>query len=181
MRYDGVVPMRRALDAVTNALAGLACVLFVLGLLDSPRVRVEAVAAPPTPANVTVRDARLLVSLVDEEGVAVGDAGITLFWERERTEYWVGSAITDAAGEAELADLPRGRTWVLASAPGFARVSRALTLERGENRFTAKLTRESSLRVRVTDEQGAALLRATVLVTAADPLPFGALTDGKGI
>jgi hypothetical protein len=173
--------MRRALDALTNALAGLACVLFLLGLLDTPRVRVEAVAAPATPANVSVRDATLLVSLVDEEGVAVGDASVTLFWERERTEYWVGSAITDAAGEAELGALPRGRTWVLASAPGFARASKALDLVPGENRFTATLARESTLRVRVTDEQGAALFRATVLVTAADPLPFGALTDPKGV
>lgn len=172
--------MRRALDRVTNALSGIACVLFVLGLLDSPRVRVEAVLAPPTPESVTVRDATLLVSLVDEEGIAVGDAGVTLFWERERTEYWVGSAVTDAAGEAELGGLPRGRTWVLVSAPGFARVSRALTLEPGENRYRAKLTREASLRVRATDEQGAPLLRATVLVTAEDPLPFGALTDVTG-
>jgi hypothetical protein len=173
--------MRRALDTVTHALAGLACVLFVLGLLDSPRVRVEAVAAPPTPADVSVRDATLSVSLLDEDGVGVGDANVTLFWERDRTEYWVGSAVTDAAGEAALIDLPRGRTWVLASAPGFARVSKALTLEPGENRFAAKLTREASVRVRVTDERGAALFRATVLVTAADPLPFGALTDPKGV
>src|SRR5687768_12666079 len=114
MRYDRSQTMRRALDAVTNALAGLACVLFVRGLLDSPRVRVEAVAAPPTPANVSVRDAALLVSLVDEDGVAIGDASVTLFWERERTQYWVGSAITDAAGETELRGLPRGLTWVLA-------------------------------------------------------------------
>lgn len=173
--------MRRGLDLVTNVLAGLACVLFVLGLLDSPRVRVEAVAAPPTPASVTVRDATLLVSLTDEEGVAVGDASITLFWERDRTEYWVGSELTDAAGEAELTGLPRGRTWVLASAPGYARVSRALELVAGENRFVAKLTREASLEVCVTDEQGAPLFRATVLVTGADPLPFGALTDPKGV
>jgi hypothetical protein len=142
---------------------------------------VEAVAAPPAPATVTVRDASLLVSLVDEEGVAVGDASVTLFWEQERTEYWLGSAVTDAAGEASLDELPRGRAWVLASAPGFARASRALTLVQGENRFVAKLTRESSVRVRVTDEQGAPLFRATVLVTAADPLPFGALTDAKGV
>jgi hypothetical protein len=175
------VPMRRALDTVTHAFAALACVFFVLGLLDSPRVRVESVAAPPAPADVTLRDATLLVSLVDEDGVAVSDANVSLFWERERTEYWVGSAATDAAGEAALSELPRGRSWVLASAPGFARVSRALTLERGENRFAAKLVREASLRVRVTDEQGAALFRATVLVTAADPLPFGALTDAKGV
>jgi hypothetical protein len=181
MGYDEAPMVRRALDLLTNALAGLACLLFVLGLLDSPRVRVEAVAAPLAPANVTLRDATLLVSLVDEEGVGVGDAGVSVFWERDRTEYWVGSAVTDAAGETELAGLPRGRAWVLASAPGFARTSKALTLAAGQNRFTATLTREASLRVRVTDEQGAPLLRATVLVTAKDPLPFGALTDAKGV
>jgi len=172
--------MGRAVDAATKALSLLACLFFLLGLSDSPRARVVVVPAPSTPKTVVHRDARLLVALDDANGVRVADASVTLFWEQEGTQYFVGSGTTDAAGEVELEALPRGPSWLLVSAPGHARRSAPLELRAGDNRFSATLERATSLRVRVTDEQGAPLYRATVLVTSGDPLPFGALTDRNG-
>jgi protocatechuate 3,4-dioxygenase beta subunit len=154
--------------------------MFVLGLADSPRVVVQAISAPPVPESDARRDARLEVAVKERSGTPVRDATVTVFWEREGIQYFAGSATTDRSGSAQLKGLPRGDVWALVSARGFARASKALSLgaEPTSARFT--LEAEATLAVRVTDEQGVPLARATVLVTAADPLPFGALTGSDG-
>src|SRR5262245_251257 len=114
---------RRALDRVANALAGLACILFVLGLADSPRVVLEAVSALAVPQTDVARDGVLLVEVVERAGSPVRSATLNVFWERDGNEYFAGSALTDRSGRARIAELPRGSVWVLASAPGKARAS----------------------------------------------------------
>src|SRR5262249_31768496 len=94
--------------------------------------------------------------------------------------FFVGSALTDRAGKARLDALPRGVTWVLVSASGRARQSARLTLAAGMTHFRATLVPESILDVRVTDERGAAIAKATVLVPGGDPLPCGARTQSDG-
>jgi protocatechuate 3,4-dioxygenase beta subunit len=167
-------------DALTQALAGLACLLFVLGLTDSPRLEVAAVLAPPAPVAPAERDARLEVEVFGPDGTPLEGASVQAFWERDRVEFFVGSEATDEHGKARLTGLPRGTTWVLVSASGRARKSERLTLAPGMTRFRAVLAPESELRAHVTDEQGAPIARATLLVTATDPLPFGALTGADG-
>ena len=95
-------------------------------------------------------------------------------------EYEVGSATTGPDGQATLRELPEGATWVLVEAAGFTRIARAVTLAKQETALSVALASETTLRVRVNDERGAPLLGATVLVSADDPLPFGALTDANG-
>jgi hypothetical protein len=170
-------------DALTLLLAGLACLFFVLGLTDSPRLEVETVLAPPAPAGAEARDAILEVEVLETDGRAISGASIELFWERDGTEFFVGSKTSDRRGQARLANLPRGPTWVLVSAVGRARKSERLKLAAGVTPFRATLVPEASVVVRVTDEQGAPIARATALVSGSDPLPFGALTkpDGRAL
>ncbi|HEY3500947.1 MAG TPA: carboxypeptidase regulatory-like domain-containing protein [Polyangiaceae bacterium] len=167
-------------EALTHALAGLACLLFVLGLTDTPRLEIQAIAAPQAPVDATARDAVLEVSVTNASDQPLEGANVELFWEREGVEYFVGSGASDRGGGVRLTGLPRGVSWVLVSASGWARKSARLTLGAGVTRFSAKLEREAHLSARVTDERGEPIARATLLVTADDPLPFGALTGPDG-
>jgi hypothetical protein len=170
----------RAQDIVANVLAGLACLVFVIGLADSPRVVVETVSALAVPETDAIRDAELEVEAVSRAGAPIDDATATVFWERDGIQYFAGSALTDRSGKARLVELPRGSAWLLVSAPGFARVSERLSLGADVSTVRVTLDAEATLIARVTDEQGAPILRATVLVTGKDPLPFGTLTDRDG-
>ena len=171
---------RRVLERVANALAGLACLFFVLGLADSPRVVVEAVSALAVPDAGAARDARLEVEVVSRAGAPVGEATVTVFWEHDGNQHFAGATVTDESGSAIVTELPRGSGWLLLGAKGFARASERLELAPGADKVRVLLDPEATLAVRVTDEQGAPIPRATVLVTAADPLPFGALTGRDG-
>ena len=101
---------------------------------------------------------------------------MTVYWERDGAEYFAGSATTDGSGAARLTELPRGTRAAAREREGIRpRLGAAvLGAEPAKTRLT--LDAEATLSVRVTDEQGAPIARATVLVTAGDPLPFGALT-----
>jgi hypothetical protein len=166
-------------DALTSLCAALACLLLLVGLQDTPRTTLEIVPAPAVPSSAGKRD-RALTVIVSSAGRPVRGATVSVFWERDGSEYFVGSASTDAEGAARVAELPRGHAWVLAESPGLTRVSQAVALEAEVTELRVTLAPEASVAVRVTDERGAPLARATVLVAADDPLPFGALTDGKG-
>ncbi|HTQ02220.1 MAG TPA: carboxypeptidase regulatory-like domain-containing protein [Polyangiaceae bacterium] len=170
---------RRVLDTATLISAALACVLLLLGLHDTPRRELE-IATAPLPASAGKRDASLALEVTTNAGGALGNASIAVFWEQNGTEYPVGAALTDLSGRASMRELPHGFGWVLVESAGFARVSRAVALEAGETKLHVELSREASESVRVTDERGAAIAGATVLVHTSDPLPFGALTDAKG-
>lgn len=167
-------------DALTRCLAWLACVLFVLGLTDTPRTLVDVMPAPALPKAALVRDAGMFVHVLDKDGAQLAGARLNAFWERDGIEHFVRAAESDATGSAELANLPRGVTWLLAEASGHARVSVRLELAAGMTPVEIRLPAEASVSVRVHDERGAPIPGATVLVSASDPLPYGALTDAAG-
>jgi protocatechuate 3,4-dioxygenase beta subunit len=169
-----------ALDRAAHALAAIACVVFLLGLADSPRVVLEAVSALAVPSNDVPRDARLVVEVSTRSGEPLRDASVSVFWERDGAQYFAGSGRSDRTGSARLGELPRGSVWVLASAPGHARASERVSLG-ADTTVRLTLDAERTLVARITDERGTPIARATVLVTASDPLPFGNLTgpDGK--
>ncbi len=170
---------RRFLDAAALISAVLACVLLLLGLHDTPRSNVEIVSAP-LPVTAGKRDASLALDVRTSTGAPLPNASITVFWEQRGAEYPVGAALTDTSGRASLRELPHGAAWVLVESPGLARSARAVTLEAGETSLSVTLEREAKERVHVTDERGAAIAGATVLIHTSDPVPFGGLTDGKG-
>ncbi len=158
----------------------LACLLLVAGLVDSRKVRLEWVQAAPAPVEDAERDATLSVAVHEKDRSAIAGATVQAFWERERTYFWAGAEVTGDGGVARLEELPSGSAWILVDAPGHARVARRLLLKPGEQGIDVELDVEHSLSVRVSDEEGARLPGATVLVTTRDPLPFGALTDARG-
>ena len=166
------------LDAVTIACALLACLCLVLGMKDTPRVAVD-VALPPIPLPAAARTAALSVTVSEPSGAPSRSAVVRVYWERAGVEYQVGLAsATD--GTATLRELPQGAVWVLVDAPGRARAAQAVELGANEAKLSVTLVPEATLKVRVTDERGAPIARATVLVSTDEPLPFGALTGEKG-
>ncbi len=70
---------------------------------------------------------------------------------------------------------------MLADAEGHARASTQLIVEGGTRDVKLVLAVATPLTVKVTDEAHVPLADATVLVTTADPLPFGALSDAQGV
>lgn len=177
------VRVRRVVERLL-ALAALAvCVGFVAGLTDVARVPLAPPVrrAPPPPSHLAVSTASLEVVVVAKEnGGPIPGAQIRVFWEHERKFYEAGFGSADSAGKASFGRLPRGKTWVLADAPGRARSSTELVLGEERRSATLSLTIAHSVRVSVTDEQGRALERATVLVYGTDTLPYGALTGPAG-
>ncbi len=189
---------RRVTDRIIVVVAVVACLAFVAGLFDvalTPFSAGPSVPAPPVRASE--RNARLVVRVGalpsarcapgKDGGVPPGcnpvplpGATARVFWEQRGRYYLAGSGRTDSAGRVVIDHLPRGAIWVVVDAPKRARSSTRLILG-GETR-TAEVTLAPahSLTVSVRDDKGNALPRATVLVTAADPLPFGALTGLDG-
>ncbi len=190
--------MRQVTDRIIAVVAVIACLAFVVGLFDVALFpHVTGPSAPAPPVKVSERDAQLTVQVVarptgrcapaPDGGTAPGcrpspleGATVRVFWERRGRYYLAGSGRTDAAGRARIGHLPRGATWIVADAPGHARSSTRLVLG-GEPR-TAEVTLPLAhkLTVNVRNDQGQPLPHATVLVTASDPLPFGALTGADG-
>ncbi len=175
-------------------MATVACLVFVAGLLDvAPGRRLKAPGVEQLPDVAAERDAKLLVRVRasdevcpegDSECVPTGppiaSARVRVFWLLDGRTYLAASAHTDEKGVVELEDLPRGVVWILADAPGHARMSTQRVLDRGGREITVGLPSERDLTVWVQDEKEQAIDQATVLVTAGDPLPYGALTDARG-
>lgn len=143
----------------------------------APRI---APQAPEAQVAESERDGSLRVRVQADEAKAVAEARISVFWERGNRYFAAAQGLTDDAGAATLTRIPRGRIWVLAEADGYARASTQLIVEGGARDVTLTLRPAAQLTVRVTDEAREPLAGATVLVTSADPLPFGALTDAQG-
>lgn len=142
----------------------------------------ELVMAPPPPVEQGERDGVMTVRVArgSPDGRAIGGAEVRVFWEREGRFYSAGRGRTGDDGAVRLTGLPRGSIWVIVDAPGLARSSTRLVLDE-DREVVIGLHPAASLNVTVTDEQGALLTGATVLVTSGDPLPFGALTGEQGV
>jgi S1-C subfamily serine protease len=166
------------------AFAAIVCLVALLARVTDVALRAppSSIFAPPPPADVQDRDAELDVRVArGDDGRPVRDALVRVFWERRGRYYLAGTGRTDAEGRVMIGNLPRGAVWLTAEAPGLARSSTALALDGGTRSAEVALAVAASLAVTVSDEQGGALARATVLVSSGDPLPFGALTGTEGV
>jgi hypothetical protein len=183
----GVRRARRPSELLSLALSLLACVAFVLGLRDAGERDVGGPnptprkIAEPIPVATRDRTASVRVTVVREGGAALAQATVQVFWENGGKFYWAGAGSTNALGVAVLPELPSGRAWVLGEAPGFARSSSATVLGADQRAVQLVLHAAQTLDITVQDDTSAPIVRATVLVDTADPLPFGALSGELGV
>jgi hypothetical protein len=169
-------------ELLTAFLSVVACLSVVLGLSDLPRrAAPQGKAAEAIAISDNDRKGAVRVTVQRDVGVPLALATVQVFWEHAGSFHWITAESTDSSGHALLSRLPLGRLWLLAEAPGFARASSTLLLSAERRGLSFQLRSAQALAVTVTDENQAAIPRATVLVEAADPLPFGALTDEQGV
>ena len=172
----------RLVHRLIGVLAALACWVLLARVVDvGLRPHPFALQAPPPPADVDERDAEIVVAVTGADDAAVRGAEARVYWERDERFYLAGTGRSGDDGRIEISGLPRGAVWVVVEAAHHARASTRLVLEGGERYAALKLERAAALRVTVSDEEGAPLPRATVLVNSGDPLPFGALTSNVGV
>ena len=175
---------QQTFDALLVLVGAVALLALLLGICADSRPRPRAVAllpvAPAARVAETERDGVLRVLVVDADARPLGAAQVRLFWERSQQFFDAGQGATNGAGEVTLHRVPRGALWLLADAEGHARASTQLLVEGGTRDVKLVLAPATHLTVKVTDEAHAPLVNATVLVTTADPLPFGALSDARG-
>lgn len=183
-RAVGWARLQRSFERLLVLVGAVTLLALLLGVCADSRlptfVTKPFAVAPPAPVAEAERDGTLLVRVESAAGAPIAEASVRLLWERERRYFDAGQATTDSGGSAKLTRVPRGKVWVLAEAPGFARASTQLLMEGAEREVKLALPTASTLAVQVTDEAHTPLTNATVLVTTADPLPFGALTDAQG-
>ena len=172
--------MPKPSKVILALLALLSCLAFLARVVDVPsRSLPRMPSAPPVPVE-TVREGRLEVAVVRGDKSPVAKASVRVLWERESRFYEAARNSTNTQGVVSFEKLPQGASWVLVDAPGFARASTRLVVDRTKRRASVTLEGAKTLSINVTDEQGVALKGATVLVTTGDPLPYGALTDPTG-
>ncbi len=172
----------RLSDRFVALLAILATLALTARMSDVPlHAFTPMVVAPPPPVSDDELDAELAVSVVGPNDQPIASAKVRALWERDGRYYLAGSGVTDGSGKVLLARLPRGPTWLIAEADGFARSSTQLVLDGGTRAAEVSLGVAHELRVTVTDESNVVLPGATVLVTTGDPLPFGALSGIDGV
>jgi hypothetical protein len=183
----GVSPterLRRGFDLLVLLLGAVTLLGFLLGISADSRARAVPASVAPVAPRVQVaeteRDGVLRVKVVGADGQPVASAQLRLFWQRDRRYFDAGRGLTNDRGDARLSRVPRGSVWLLADAEGHARASTQLVVEGGERDVKFTLPVATTLSVKVTNDAHAPLAEATVLVTTADPLPFGALTDARG-
>jgi hypothetical protein len=173
-----------AFDALLVAVGAVVLLGLLLGVCADSRARPWAPGASPVAPSVQVaeteRDGALKVQVVGADGQPLGAAQVRLFWQSQQRYFDAGQGTTDGQGRVTLGRVPRGPVWVLADAEGHARASTQLIVEGGTRDVKLVLANATQLTVKVTDETHAPLADATVLVTTADPLPFGALSDAQG-
>ncbi|MES1186694.1 MAG: carboxypeptidase regulatory-like domain-containing protein [Myxococcales bacterium] len=171
-------------DGLLVLVGTMVVIGWLLGISADSRPRPAApTSSPVAPAAEvaeTERDGALRVLVVGGDAGPLGGAQVRLLWERGQQYFDAGQGVTDGQGQVTLRRVPRGPVWVLADAEGHARASTQLVVEGGSHDVKLVLPLATPLTVKVTDEAHAPLANATVLVTTADPLPFGALSDAQG-
>lgn len=179
VRGAGAEAWLRALSLFLSALVVLA---FTSGLRDTSAVWlvVPRVTAPPAPRVPEGRDARARIEVVTDGGAPAAGATVTMFSIADEQAYLVGARACDASGRATFVGVPRGEVWVLAEAPGRQRSSTRAVLLAEPKTLRLTLRPAQELAVSVVDEDGAAVVGATVEARGADPLPFLARTGDGG-
>jgi hypothetical protein len=180
-----VVPvnLRRLAERVIGCLALVTCLVFAVGLTDVALVSDAPIArrVPRPPPSLGLQTGELsAVVTQQEDGAPISKAQVRAFWEHEQRFYEAGQGGTDGRGRVVLRGLPRGKTWVIADAPGRARRSTQLIVGPSLRTVEIGLPPEHTVTVTVHAAPKEPLNRATVLVYGSDALPVGALSSADG-
>ncbi len=151
---------------------------MVLGLRDTPRRHALETALPAAKAPAG-QSARVCLTLLDKSSARRIAGKTSAYLEQADQRFVSVGGLQTNEDEDGCFALPLGALWLLSEAPGHARASTHIVLD-SERTVTIELLPAATLSVSVTDELGVALPKATVLVTASDPLPYGLLTDASG-
>jgi len=156
-----------------HLLAWLVGALFLLAPSDT--LRMKAVASVASVAAPTLEGNTLCVQVVDESNGPLDEATVRVYRELSERRFAVAGESTTRTGRTCFERLAAGTLWVLAEAPRRMRAS-LQSVFHADASLTLTLKRAAKLSVRVVDELSAPLDGATVLVSSADPLPFGKRT-----
>ncbi|MDX2051862.1 MAG: carboxypeptidase regulatory-like domain-containing protein [Polyangiaceae bacterium] len=156
-------------------LVTLACVVVVVGMVDTPVAQHQPLLVP-TFASA----AQLLVAVTTPSGKAAR-AEVRVYCPLGDKYREGASGATDASGVVVLNDLPAASCWLLVSSKEYARVALLRTLKKGLQHVRVQLAHAEAVAVKVSDESGKPLVRASVLVDVPGALPYGALTDERGM
>lgn len=171
------------LERLVIVLAAAVCLLWTAMLRDvSDRALwMPQLVAPPLPDSVGARLASLTVKVADQDEAPAAGVLVRVFALVDGEAYLAKSATTGPEGEARLDALPVGEVWVIAERAGLARTSSRLVLEPGERTLTVRLERAESFEVVVVDPMQRPIRGVTVTLYGADPLPYRASTDDRGL
>lgn len=172
-------PLRRALAA------GVAVLGVVLAVGGIPGARLRSMrASGSTGVPLAVKDRDGAVDVVVRDGAGgrgLAGAHVTAMAVIGDRVYFAGEGETGESGQTRIAGLPRGEIWILANAPGRARGSAHIALGPETRSVAIDLGQGHALKVVVRDELAAPLAGAEIeVLSAADPLPIGALTGAGG-
>ncbi len=163
-------------------LAAAVCLLFVASLRDLSDAAL-AVRAPVAgaPAGLGERDATLLLSVIDQDGQAAQDVIVRVFSVTPKRAHLAATGTTGPDGKLVLKELPRGEAWVIAHREGLERSSTRLILQGAERRLKLELHSAEQFEVVVVDGLQRPIRGVRVSLFGADPLPYLAITDQRGL
>ncbi|EYF03573.1 carboxypeptidase regulatory-like domain-containing protein [Chondromyces apiculatus] len=173
---------RSRVDTALVWVAAFFCFLIITTLQDVVLrvLPLPPIPAPPLPEEVAVRDAALTATVRDEQGRSLPGASVRVFAIHDDRAWFVGEQRVDQEGRAQFDGLPRGEVWVMAYGEARARASARLILTSGPRSLDLTLLPGKVLDVVVVDDADRPVPDAEITLTAADPLPFVAVTGADG-
>lgn len=161
-------------------------ILLVLALVEpQPSVRAESFDAPARALRALSVQVEGEPGSPEQAAERLASAQLVVFQSVEGAYIQVAQGETDEQGLWQ-AEVPVGSHWLLVRHPEFARATRALLVEEGEDELQelVRLVAGRTLQVEVRGENEAGesvgLSGATVLVDGSPGLPWGASTDEQG-
>ena len=171
------------LERVVIVLGALVCLLWVATLRDvrwSWHTPSQA-SAPSLPDNVGTRDAVLHITAVDEQHQPVAGARAEVFAMVDDVAHLEAVGTTDGQGKVTLGRLARGETWLVVRSADHARASSRLALEAGDRELALTLAPAHFFEVVTVDGMQRPIRGVTVRLFGADPVPYLATTDARGL
>jgi len=177
--FDAGVPGWLNLRAVALTVATLLCLVCLDGTV--PRSAPTEDRAADGAAEPSGSRHRLTVRVVDQAGKPLPGAEVAISRQKRSTYPLVFQGPIPERGKT--LDLPKGRYWILARAPGHARGAELTTLRETQT-IEMKLAPALPRTVEVVRDEGGTLMPlagATVLFESPElALPLGGETDDRG-